>query len=414
VSRLTNDPVPLPRGLLLRQAGSGDLQQIGELLAARGEPDDALDHRLVVEDPEAGWASCAVVVDGDRVVSTATLLDERVWVGNVELPAGQVELVATAEDHQGRGLVRALMDWAHARSADRGHVLQVMVGIPYFYRLFGYEYSIDIPPAPAVPRAPEEAASGADGRGQLRAARADDLPALTQLQDAAQAGFDVRMPHSPPRRRWLLEHEASMTWLLERGGLPVGTARVRSADDEVLVAEAAAVDQPAAAELLRQVAARSPEASLRVVLRTGTVTGDAWQPLTTTDPDRLAEQYYIRIPEVATLLDRLRPVLWERLAASGLDRSGGHLVLSTFRRHFRIPVLDDGLGPVETGGVMQAPGAARGAGIAPDQLGRVLFGAGVIASSRVRPDVYPGPDRELFDVLFPPVTADLLTYYLPY
>ena len=408
--------VPLADGLLLRQAVPSDLEQIGELLAARGEPDDALDHRLVVEDPEAGWESCAVVVDGDRVVSTATLLDERLSLGSVELPAGQVELVATARDHEGRGLVRALMNWAHARSADRGHIVQVMIGIPYFYRLFGYEYAIDIPPALAVPAPPGgtgEPPSGARW-GRLRPAGPGDLRALTELQDAAQAGFDVRMPHSPPRRRWLLEHDASTTWVLERAGETVATARTRTGDDELLVAEAAAVDTAAADELLRQAAALAPEVPLKVVQRAGTVTGNAWQELTVADPGRLAEQYYVRIPDAAILLDRIRPVLWDRLVASGLDRSGEDVVLSTFRRHYRMPIEDDGLGPVETGGVMQAPGSVRGAGIAPDQLAAVVFGAGLIQCSRVRPDVYPGPDRERFDVLFPPVTADLMTYYLPY
>jgi hypothetical protein len=331
----------------------------------------------------------------------------------VELPAGQVELVATARDHEGRGLVRALMNWAHARSAERGHVVQVMIGIPYFYRLFGYEYAIDIPPALAVRDAPGQVSS-TGASGTLRAAGFDDLPALTKLQDAAQAGFDVRMPHSPPRRRWLLEHQASTTWLLERAGLPVATARVRTAEGELLVAEAAAVDEPAATDLLREVAACSPKAAVRVVARPGTTAGEAWRTLTTVDADRNREQYYVRIPDAAALLDRLRPVLRARLRASGLDRAGGHVVLSTFRRHYRIPVQDERLGPVETGGVMQAPGAARGAGVAPDQLGAVLFGAGLMATSRIRPDVYPGPDRELFGALFPPVTADLLTYYLPY
>jgi hypothetical protein len=407
-------PVPLPGGLLLRQAVPPDLEQIGELLAARGDADDALDHRLVMEDPQAGWESCAVIVDGDRVVSTATLLDERLYLGDVELPAGQVEL--TARDHEGRGLVRALMTWAHARSADRGHVVQVMVGIPYFYRLFGYEYAIDIPPALAVPDPPrgtgERSSGGAWGR--LRPAEPGDLPALTALQDVAQAGFDVRMPHSPPRRRWLLDRDGTTTWVLERAGAPVATARTPRSDDELLVAEAAAVDAAAAEELLRQMAAVSPEAPLRIVQRTGTVTGDAWQALTAADPERLAEQYYVRIPDPATLLDRVRPVLWNRLVAAGFERSRKDVLLSTFRRHYRIPVEDDGLGPVETGGVMQAPGAVRGAGVAPDQLASVLFGAGLIASSRVRPDVYPGPDRERYGVLFPRVTADLLTYYLPY
>jgi predicted N-acetyltransferase YhbS len=412
----TGPVVPLGDGLLLRPAVPSDLEQIGELLAARGEPDDALDHRLVVEDPDAGWESSAVVVDGDRVVSTATLLDERLSLGDVELPAGQVELVATARDHEGRGLVRALMSWAHARSADRGHVVQVMIGIPYFYRLFGYEYAVDIPPALAVPDPPRSTGGHSSGPewGRLRAAGRGDLPALAALQDAAQATFDVRMPHSPPRRRWLLDHEATTTWVLERAGTPVATARTSSGDDELLVTEAAAVDAAAAEELLRQVVTLAPEATLKVVQRAGTVTGDAWQALTVVNPGELAEQYYVRIPDPATLLDRIRPVLWNRLVTSGLERSSSDVVLSTFRRHYRIPVQDDGLGPVETGSVMQAPGSAGGAGVAPDHLAAVVFGAGLIGSSRVRPDVYPGPDRERFDVLFPRVTADLLTYYLPY
>ncbi|MFE6848643.1 GNAT family N-acetyltransferase [Streptomyces sp. NPDC057686] len=105
-------PVSLPDGLVLRQARPEDLDQIGALLSERGEPDDAVDHRLVVTDPDAGWSACAVVVDGDRVVSTATLLDEEVCIGGVRLPAGQVELVATDSEYEGRGLVRALMHWA--------------------------------------------------------------------------------------------------------------------------------------------------------------------------------------------------------------------------------------------------------------------------------------------------------------
>ena len=224
-----------------------------------------------------------------------------------------------------------------------------MIGIPYFYRLFGYEYAIDIPPALAVPDGPRSTGgpSCETPVGRLRVARPTDLPALTELQDAAQARFDVRMPHSPPRRRWLLEHEASTTWVLERAGGPVATARTRSGDEQLLVAEAAAVDPAAAEELLRHVATLAPQAPLRVVQRVGTVTGAAWHALTAADPAWLAEQYYVRIPDPAILLDRIRPVLWNRLVAAGLDRSSGDVVLSTFRRHYRIPVEDDGLGTVD-------------------------------------------------------------------
>jgi GNAT superfamily N-acetyltransferase len=404
-SRLLSD------GLVLRPAGPADLDQIGDLLADRGEPADRVDHRLAVQDRDLGWAACAVVVDGQRVVSTALLLDETLRLADVVLPAGQVELVATHRDYEGRGLVRALMDWAHDRSAAQGHLLQAMIGIPYFYRRFGYEYAVDIPRARELAEPPTVV--GREPSPILRRAEPRDIPALTALQDAAQRAADVAMPHPLARWRWLLQHEASTTWVLERDGAVAASARTGPPDGGVLVAEAAGVDVPAADDLL-QALIREHGADLQIVDRPGTMTGAAWAArlgATATG----AQQYYLRLPSPERVLDALRPVLHRRLVDAGMDRVGNDIVLSTFGRHYRMPVTPEGLGAVVAGGPMQAPGAVRGAGVAPDYLGALLFGSsGMDGLARIRPDVYPGPDAELFTTLFPPLTADLLTYYLPW
>ena len=407
---MTTTPVDgrvLPGGLLLRSCRPGDLDQVGALLAARGDPTDAQDQRLVAEDPDTGLAATAVVVDGDRVVSTATLLPETVRLEDVVLPAAQVELVATDPGYEGRGLVRALMGWAHDRSAARGDLLQVMIGIPYFYRLFGYEYAIDIPPARPVPDLPPPAPG-------LRRATPADIPSLARLQDAAQARADVAMPHPAARLRWLVAHRATTTWVLERDGAVVASVRLPEPDDDVLVAEPTAVDAPAAEALLAAVAALAGGRPVRVTDRPASVPGTTWAGRLTSGSDE-AQQYYVRIPEPGVLLEALRPVLSRRFAASGVDRGGRDLVISTYGASWRLPVTDAGLGPVRAGGREQAPGAVGGAGVAPDQLGALLFGPhGMHGLSRRRPDVYPGRDADLYEALFPPLTADLLTYYLPY
>jgi predicted N-acetyltransferase YhbS len=404
VTAATESPVPiaLADGLVLRTARPADLDQIGALLVERGEPADALDHRLVVTDPDAGWESCAVVVDGDRVVSTATLLDENIRVGDVHLPSGQVELVATDRAYEGRGLVRALMRWAHHRSAARGHVMQAMIGIPYFYRRFGYEYAIDIPQVLTMHTTPP-----GDGTPALRPARSADIPAMAVLQDTAQRGFDVAMAHSAACQRWLVAHDASTVWVLEDEGTVVATGRTTPPEDDVLLAEAAAISATAARDLLRGVAALAP--AVQVVHRAGTVTATAWRDFLDHGPRTQAEQYYVRIPDTAALLYRLGPLLHQRLRAAGIERSDD-IVISTFGAHYRIPVHGD----VVTGGPMQAPGMVGGAGVAPDHLAALLFGPhGMAGLTQLRPDVYAG-EQELFQALFPPLTADLLTYYLPY
>lgn len=400
----------LPNGLELRTARDGDVTQIAALLADRGEPADADDLCLVVDDHDAGLEAVGVVVDGDHVLSTATLLDETVRVrhpgGVLELPAGQVELVATDRAYEGRGLVRALMAWAHERSVARGHDVQVMLGIPYFYRRFGYEYAIDIPSARAIRAAPA-AVPGTS----VRVAVPEDVAAMTRLQAAAQSSSDVTMPRPPAEWRWTLGGTGTTTWVAERGGDVVATGRGPVNDEEVVLTETAAVDREAALALLHGVA----RASCSVVERHGTVTAAAWQDLL--EPaDGLAEQYYVRAADPAALLDRFRPVFAARLAEAGVDRAGREIVVSTFGRHYRMAVGDDGaVGDVQPGGPMQAPGAAGGCGVAPDALAALLFGPlGMHGLCRRRADVYPGNDAELFEALFPPLTADLLTWYLPY
>ncbi|NCT92124.1 GNAT family N-acetyltransferase [Cellulomonas sp. APG4] len=413
----------LPDGLTLRTTRPGDLEQVAALLVDRGEEGDDVDHRLVVEDPAAGWGTSAVVVDGDRVVATATLLDETVRVGDVVLPAGQVELVATHEDHEGRGLMRALMEWAHELSATRGHLLQVMIGIPYVYRRFGYEYAIDMPPAREVVDLPEPLGPGEPGPYRLRPAEADDVDALAGLQDLAQQPYDVAVAHPRARWDWLRGTPASALWVLVRRGAAeqdgeheevVASVRLRSDDGAVLLADPAARDDDAADALLRAVVGLRPGEQLRVVHRELTVTGRRWAARLG-PASEYPEQYYVRVPALGPVLDALRPVLTRRLSEAGLDRTGTEILVSTFAEHVRIPVADDGaLGTPQVGGRLQWPASLGGAGVAPDQLGALLLGCGMHALARRRPDVYPGPDPELYDTLFPPVRGDVLSFYLPW
>ena len=394
---------------MLRAARPSELGQIAALLADRGEPADAVDHRLVVEDNDAGWDSCAVVVDGDRVVSTATLLDETVFLGDAAIPAGQVELVATDREYEGRGLVRALMGWAHDRSASRGHLIQVMIGIPYFYRQFGYQYAIAIPADRDVRAIPPS-----DGSYLVRAAGADDIAAMAALQDAVQRAYDLRMPHSPACWRWLVARDGSSQLIVERAGEPVATGRITPPeDDEVVLGEIAAADPAAAAALVGYASKEAGAATLKVMERGGYPAGDALDRYLAPRPGHTA-RYYVRIPDVSVLLEHLRPVLSARLARSEFAEQNGEIIVSFFRHHVRMAFTNGKVGEVRPGEAMQAPASVGGAGVAPDLAGSLLFGPeGIAGLAEVHPDVYCGPNEILMGALFPSVRADMLTFYLP-
>ena len=95
-----------------------------------------------------------VIVDPakeDKIVS-ALLLIPQVWrYEEVELPTGRVELVATDKEYRRRGLIRVLMNAIHERSAALGHKLQVITGIPNYYRQFGYTMALQLGSTATLP-----------------------------------------------------------------------------------------------------------------------------------------------------------------------------------------------------------------------------------------------------------------------
>jgi predicted N-acetyltransferase YhbS len=394
--------VELPGGLALRAATPADLPQAAALLAERGEPADARDVELVAT--SQGLASVGVVVDGDRVVSTATLLDETVHLGEVAIPTGQVELVATDAAYEGRGLASALVGWAHERSRTRGQLLQVMIGIPYFYRRFGYEYVQPMPTWRPLAEPPDPVPDLS-----VRRATSADIPHLQRLQDRAQSSADLRMPHSSACWGWLLAHEATEVWVADRAGRPVGMVRTHPPSEGAAAAELAAADDLAADALLGHAARRVTEPLL--VQHRGGLPAAVTARLA--PPEEPAEWYYARVPDPPALLHHLAPALLQRLEVAGLDRDQ-ELLLSTYRHHWRLRLDPAGVTVLEHGGAEQAPVSKGGSGVPPDAIAALLVGVHGAAGLEERlPDCLLGRQRELMTALFPPLTADLLTFYLP-
>lgn len=399
----------LPGDLVLRAIRAEEIAQAAELLEERGEAADGEDLRLVLDDPDAGLPGTAVVVDGDRVVATASLLDEQLVLSGHVVPAGQVELVATATSHEGRGLARALMQWCHDRSQARGHLAQVMIGIPNFYRRFGYSYAIPIARVHSLV-GPVEAPAGVG----VRRATTGDLAVMARLQDDEQRTADLAMPHSDACWRWLVARSGSEQWVAERDGEVIAVGRALR--DEGVLGELAATDPAGAVALLARAAALAQvsERPLSVQPRGRGCANDAVAPYL--DAGDRPDWYYARVPDLAALLDHLGPLLGTRLRESGLGSAGDEqqVLVSTYDQHVRFTVGAGGVAGMQRGGREQAPVSKGGSGLASEDVpGLVLGPHGALGLEEQRPDCHLGRQRELMGALFPPVTSDLLTFYLP-
>ena len=374
-----------PMGLELRPAVAADVDQIA----------DAARRTWRAGRMRSTCGSSSTTTSGStasRSSSTAhawcpprSLLDETLTVrhpgGRLDVAAGQVELVATDTGYEGRGLVRALMAWAHERSADArarppGHDRDpvLLPGVRLRVR--------DRHPAGAAGarrcRAP-------DAGWSVRPATAGDVAAMDRLQDAAQAPRDVTMPRSAAEWRWVLGSDV----IDDMGGRArrVGRRHGRSSggEDEVVL-DRGGRGRPGGGRCARRRRRRCRRVHVATrpqSLRCGPTARDR-RP-----HGRAVLRAHLPTPPPCSTGGGRRSAA--RLSAAGLDRRGS--------RHRRVDVrrpLPDGRhrrrrGPGAAGGPMQAPGAAGGCGVAPDALPALLTGPhGMHGLARRRPDVYPG------------------------
>lgn len=145
-------PLDLGNGLTLRTGRATDMDALQEF-NARMHGDDSPDPHVGVAVrnlvqgrlPTCGPQDFTVVEDaGGKIISSMVLLSQTWSYAGIHFPAGQPEFVGTDPEYRNRGLVRKQFEVAHAWSRARGQVLQGITGIPYYYRLFDYEMTVDL------------------------------------------------------------------------------------------------------------------------------------------------------------------------------------------------------------------------------------------------------------------------------
>ncbi len=116
-----------------------------------------------------------------RIVSTLNLIPQTWSYDGIPFEVGRPELVGTAPEFRNRGLVRLQFEEIHRWSEERGDLLQGITGIPYYYRLFGYEMAVDLDGARSgfANHVPQLGAGQAEPC-KFRPATEEDIPFITR------------------------------------------------------------------------------------------------------------------------------------------------------------------------------------------------------------------------------------------
>jgi hypothetical protein len=234
----------LGAGLVLRRSSPADAGALAEFCGlvhsdVPGKSDDivaAWTRDLLTRPHPTFHADDFTVVEETgtgRIVSTLNLISQTWTYDGIPFKVGRPELVGTLPEFRNRGLVRLQFDEIHRWSAERGELVQAITGIPFYYRLFGYEMALDL----------DGARSGfemnlptlATGEGEpyiFRPAGEADIPFMTEVYDYSCLRYPITCVRDAALWRYELfgrsKAVATVFCIIEKvNGEPVGMLRYR-------------------------------------------------------------------------------------------------------------------------------------------------------------------------------------------
>jgi predicted acetyltransferase len=360
-------PVDLGDGLLMRWAVPEDAEELGAFNFKihddnRDEPEvwlkDWTKDLMSGRHPTTDAGDFTLVVDrqaGDKIVSCLNLISQ-IWAyDGIPFAVGRIELVGTDPDYRQRGLVRRQMTAVHGKSAARGELVQAITGIPWVYRLFGYEMALNLGGSRAFFwTRPGNDKPQDEEVYRLRPAVKSDISTLEELY--LEHCADSLVVHQRNREIWEYElfvaqrgtPAAHNTYIVEdRTGRAVAYIQFRSREANFWVRELGVRKghswRAIALFLVREFKKRADEMNQE---RKKPITNINF-PLGESHPvyDALGSQlekgrkpyaWYVRIADLAGFLRHITPALERRLAKSVMAGHNGTLRLNFYRSNLTL------------------------------------------------------------------------------
>lgn len=415
--------------LVVRRAGPEDVDAVVALNVEVFGAQDLPGVRALMEGPvDVEWLVVAAGPDaarpgGGTVACACARIRHLFDLDGTPVRGSQIENVTTDERFRGRGLVRSLFAVHHQRAAEAGELLQVIGGIPYFYRKLGYGYAFDVPATFSVG---VSSAPTLDERSvTVRRMRADDVAWLVELEvRRPRVGLTVRRDEAVVRTLLARTEpdDGDLPWetvlVAERGGTRVGWMRTVTWAEEAqfFLLPGSAPDLEVAQQLLAHAMVGAQRMADRLGRPLEVLASD--QPGTPWSravhqagrPRPEPSAYYGRVPDPVALLRALEPVLSQRLAASGLAADRGELVVSLYERGIRLAWDGGRLTTIEAAPPDPDPFDHGGIGIAPDWFPALVLGRwGASGLVERTDDAMLGDHAPVMDVLFPARPNDVVT-----
>lgn len=319
--------------------------------------------------PTTNLEDFLIVETEEGEIVSSTCIVPQVWLyEDIEIKVGRPELVGTDENWRKKGLVREQFKVLHEMSAKNGDLMQVITGIPWYYRMFGYTHAVDLGGSRLYDwNRPGNLAKIAveDEKFEWRKATVDDIPFLMTFY--AQHCKDYLLNTQRTAEQWAYElsgrSENSIYnkefWLIsKKDGTPVGylgyviwpvgiTINELGCDASQSMREFGLYVTRAIYRHISKViedkkaAGEEPNINKRLILYFGQDHAIYRALGNQTGKQTNSYAWFIRIPDIPAFLKQIQPVLERRLANSVMVGHSGAFKINLYEEKLEL-VFEDG------------------------------------------------------------------------
>ncbi len=428
--RLLNFPQKLGDGLVLSQATRADIEAAVDFaVRIHGSPSLGVSIRDLMcgDHPTTCANDFVLVTDGNvdnKIVAMAGLISQTWAYDGIPFGVGNPEFIATDPAYRRRGLMRAVMDGLHAVSAARGHLVQAILGLRWFYRQFGYEYALnpgprrqlhlsDILPLP----------EGEEEPYQIRRITEAHIPLIAPLYQRQCTGKLITNVLDEAIRRhdisgysadsdlgdWtfaVVDSDGRFVGYYSTWGDPWGAFTIKElavVQDESLSRVLRTVLRFIQSQRVTYATEYGEKGPTKITFALG-VDHPVYELLDSKLGSlRTRQDWYIRVPDIPEFLRHITPILEQWLANSAMHSFTGELKISFFRGGLRLVFNQGELAEVSDWTAGEENEAFNITGFPPLVFLKLLFGYRSLEELRYAfPDCWANEqDTLLLNALFP-------------
>jgi hypothetical protein len=291
-----------------------------------------------------------------KIVSSMNLIPQIWSYEGIEFEVGRHELVGTAPEYRRRGLVREQFNVIHQWSEERGHKMQAITGIPFYYRQFGYEMCMDLGGSrvgyrPHVPKLKDDEKE----KFTFRPVTLEDIPFISMvynhaikrsliacIRDNATWKYDIFGKPEKATAAWMIitngEEEALGFCLHDK---EMWGPNIQLWGYELKPGVSYLEVTPSLIRYLEKTGLELAKKKEDIELQGYSFDLGGKHPAYDVLPERMPRMgkpyaWYIRVPDLPDFLNHIAPVLEKRLAESPAVGFTGSLKLNFYRSGVRI------------------------------------------------------------------------------